>query len=371
MAKTDNSLEKFMQLTKEYIRFANYFVGLEKRLLDKSEEDEYISVFTRLMLLRKYGPQNDLNVKSILNKAGRRFPKLKEQIGVLKKEYDSIYKKLEYILPDGTSMEIAKAVEDTIYGLYLHADNDRLQRVNIAEESLKNAVIKEYVNSIEEIVLKTYNLLLTCKDNWDLPIDEYDKAHIVFLGTTSSSNHDIKGSPYWSNAYGRDANQEDLLEIYDNNTDEDNHILMFCEAFLQKLYRDDYSASELKWYVHPPTKSDWGDFSLIHSMITEYQDIGLSSKVRYNERHDMAYVKVFRNVNEPFIINQPHLAAGITTITLVKENERYGWRIFSIGDPVDVYKETLSLSESIGKLIRIANKEMKKQMIKSFINERI
>ena len=363
----DYSLEQFMQLTKEYKRFADYFVELRKRIIDTSEDDEYISVYTRLMLLRKYGLKNDLKFRSIFNKAQKRYPKFKDQFDMLKEQYNSIYKKLEYILPNGTSMAIGDAVEDTIYGLYLHADCNRLQNVNIADENLRYSVIKDYVNSLEKIILKTYELLLSCKDNWNIPKEKYDKAHIVYLGNSTSSDHDIKGSPYWSNAYGRDANVEDLLQMYSENTNEDKHILMFCEAFVHKLYKDDYSASELKWYIYPPTRKDWGDFSLAHNMITEYQNVGFGSKVRYNERHDMAYVRILRDIEEPFIIDQQHLANGIFTITLVKENERYGWRIFSIGNPIDNYKETLSLGESIQKLITHANKRMKKQIIKSLM----
>ena len=122
-------------------------------------------------------------------------------------------------------------------------------------------------------------------------------------------------------------------------------------------------------YVFPPTKSDWGDFSVWHKAFIEIQDIGFGSKVRYNDRHDMAYVRLIRNVKDPFIVSQPHLSNDITTITLVKDNERYGWRIYSIGDPLEHYKDTLGLGESIRKVFKDSKGFIKRGIIKRLIEE--
>lgn len=369
MMMTDDTLNRFMMLTKEYKRFADYFSELEKRVIEKSEEDAYISLYTRLMLLRKYGPNNnDLNFKKVINKAGRRFPDNKEDFLKLKERYYSLYQNFENILPDNTSQDIDEAIEDVIYGLFLHADSERIQRVIIADDNMRNAAVKEYVMTLEEIILEAYDLLLSCMKNWDFPKSKKEKAHIIYRGDNDSV-HDIVGSPYWSNAYGRDATAEDIKKIFKNNTDEDNHILMFCGAFVQKLYKEDYSASELQWYVFPPTKSDWGDFSVWHKAFIEIQDLGFGSKVRYNDRHDMAYVRLIRNVKDPFIISQPHLSNDITTITLVKDNERYGWRIYSIGDPLEHYKDTLSLGESIRKVFIDSKDFVKRRIIKSLFEK--
>ena len=142
MEKMDDTLDRFMRLTEEYKRFADYFNGIQNRVIEQNEDDEYVSVHTRLMLLRKYGQKNDFNLKNVLKKAGRRFPKYKEQFNGYKAQYDSIYKGFEYILPDGTSQNIGDAIEDIIYGLYLHPDSDRIQRVCIAEDSIRYAVTK-------------------------------------------------------------------------------------------------------------------------------------------------------------------------------------------------------------------------------------
>ena len=110
----------------------------------------------------------------------------------------------------------------------------------------------------------------------------------------------------------------------------------------------------MQWFVFPPTRKDWGDFSAAHIELLKFDKIGLSSKVRYNDKHDMAYVLLFKNIDGEFIIDQRHLSTDISVITLVKENERYGWRIYCLGEKLDFYKETLSLFDSLKRFIKIS-----------------
>ncbi|MGN0410434.1 MAG: hypothetical protein ACI4E3_08545 [Candidatus Fimousia sp.] len=67
--------------------------------------------------------------------------------------------------------------------------------------------------------------------------------------------------------------------------------------------------------------------------------------MRYNDKHDMAYVHLFPNIDEPFLLDQPHVITELSVITLVHENPKYGWRIFAIGGKVDEYKEEISILE--------------------------
>lgn len=66
----------------------------------------------------------------------------------------------------------------------------------------------------------------------------------------------------------------------------------------------------------------------------------------------MAYVHIFQNVKGAFTIDHPHvISQDIAVITLVNER-KYGWKIFSIGERVTQYKESLSLGESIRRLLK-------------------
>lgn len=77
----------------------------------------------------------------------------------------------------------------------------------------------------------------------------------------------------------------------------------------------------------------------------ELSKVVWSTKVRYNEEHNMAYVHLYPNVEEPFLLEQSHVIMDLTVITLVRENDTYGWKIFAIGGKIDNYKENISLRE--------------------------
>lgn len=81
----------------------------------------------------------------------------------------------------------------------------------------------------------------------------------------------------------------------------------------------------------------------MHNFVIEKKNIGLSSRVQYNDRHDIAYLKIFQNVENAFVVEQPHQIPDIWILNFVKKNEKYGWRIYGIGDKIADYKESGSI----------------------------
>ena len=65
-------------------------------------------------------------------------------------------------------------------------------------------------------------------------------------------------------------------------------------------YVDVKEIEKLEKLVFPWVRSDWGDFSDLHNFVIEKKNIGLSSRVQYNDRHDIAYLKIFQNVENAF-----------------------------------------------------------------------
>lgn len=122
--------------------------------------------------------------------------------------------------------------------------------------------------------------------------------------------------------------------------------------FISELGKEKYSRNVLDGLVFPPTRSDWGDFSTIHEAIIKEPNIGFSNKIRYNDGHDIAYMHLWKNVDGGFLIDQPHKVQDITALTFVKESEKYGWRIYKIGEPADHFKETGSLFDWLKYVIK-------------------
>lgn len=83
----------------------------------------------------------------------------------------------------------------------------------------------------------------------------------------------------------------------------------------------------------------------VFSSLAEYvfNKQGVAYGVQYNDRHDIAYLKIFQNVENAFVVEQPHQIPDIWILNFVKKNEKYGWRIYGIGDKIADYKESGSI----------------------------
>ena len=346
-------IKLFLYTIEEFKRFSDYFnVKTDHSLTDGYTQDEYIATQTKLIILRKYGSKPDaVYIRKILEMAINEFPESADIFAQLLDEYNTIEnRQIQTILADGTKINLRQSIEDVMYGLYLHADENKIKQLLQMDSTLSFALIREYVESLENLVFKVYDALVGCVENKFVKA-EYKKAPVLFLGEDTSGQK-IESSPFWSNLYGKDASDSDLKEIINDNELEDNIILLICTAFMNEITKEDYSVESLENLIFPPTRSDWGDFSKLHDMCIKEEKIGFSSTVRYNDKHDMAYVHLFRNVEGAFIIEQPHLIQDVCVITLVHDSDELGWRIFQIGERAEYYKAELTLSEFLKRIIK-------------------
>lgn len=341
-------IKSFLYTVEEYKRFEKS-IPTEKNhlLLDTYTEADYIGIQTKLMILRKYSYYRDLvYIPTVIESAKKMFPVLGDALGAIKKKYDEVEKnQLQSISSEGNKMSLFEMQECVLYGLYLHADEDKIIKLLDLNEALYFSMTRKFVEELEVVLLELYELLVTRID------DKYErkksqKAPVIFAGNLEQSKQEVKGSPYWGNLYGKDATDEDLLETLLDNSEEDMLILLKCLAFLNEAKKDDYSIEILEGFVFPPTREQWGDFSMLSEACrNDLSNVGWSTRVRYNNKHDMAYVHLFPNIDEPFLLDQPHVITELSVITLVHENPKYGWRIFAIGGKVDEYKEEISILE--------------------------
>lgn len=346
-------IKLFLYTIEEFKRFSDYFkVKTDHSLTDGYTQDEYIATQTKLIILRKYGSKSDaVYIRKILKIAIEEFPELAAIFNQLLDEYNIIEnKQIQTILADGIKINLRQSIEDVMYGLYLHADENKIKQLLQMDGTLSFVLIREYVESFETLVFKIYDVLVGCVEN-KLAKVEYKKAPVLFLGDDTSGQK-IENSPFWSNLYGKDASDSELEEIINENELEDNIILLICASFMNEIIKENYVVENLEKLVFPPTRRVWGDFSELHDMCIKEKKIGFSSNVKYNDKHDMAYVHLFRNVEGAFIIKQPHLIQDICVITLVHDSNELGWRIFQIGERANYYKEELTIFEFVKRSIR-------------------
>ena len=90
--------------------------------------------------------------------------------------------------------------------------------------------------------------------------------------------------------------------------------------------------------VFESTVEQWGNFNEAVSFYKQIPNPGNSSRVRYNDERDAAYVVVFPNVEESFMFDAPHVTSGVKVMTFIKDPFTSQWKIFAFGDPVDPFK---------------------------------
>ena len=134
--KEDN-LQLFMFTIKEYKRF--YRQLSKSKITDSYDDITYVEINTKLMLLRKYGcNKENVYIKDIIDISIEKYPDKESQLKELLEDYLRIEKQqLEYILADGTKLNIYEAIEDVMYGVILSARIDMFSNDPPVNRSIK------------------------------------------------------------------------------------------------------------------------------------------------------------------------------------------------------------------------------------------
>lgn len=151
----------------------------------------------RLLLLRKYGSYNEsVNIKNVINSVINKYPKEKEKFEAILNDYNSIEKQdFKYILSNGKELNLYKTIENTMYGLYLHADYEKICDLLQAKEDLRFVSIRKYVEEFETIVFILYDYISDLEKDY-VEYQNKEKATIIYLGDTLNKKQQIKKSPY-------------------------------------------------------------------------------------------------------------------------------------------------------------------------------
>ena len=337
-----SSFQLFLYTVDEYKRFANHLpVKSPTGLSGTYEEADYIGIQVRLMLLRKYyggGKKENMNFKRLLSEAETAFPNRLHEWKALSAEFEQIEnQQMEHLLADGTKLNIYTTIEDSVYGLYLHADENRIIRLGNTSEAIRFFCTRKFIIEVEKAVFRLYDLLVECGVSTQITSSS-KRSPMVYLGNTEKNTQAVKSSPHWSNAYGHDATEEDMATLVQEITSEEKKMLLLCGAFVNAIRKVPIDKKELRKFIHPAARDGWGDFRSAQALFCSIPNPGMSSKIRYNERKDTAYVRIFPSVDEAFIINSPHVFGEGYEFALGKWFGR--WMIYQFGGHLDsIYKE--------------------------------
>ncbi|MCI1951907.1 MAG: hypothetical protein LKJ50_04750 [Clostridiales bacterium] len=337
-------LELFQTTVMGYKYFAQQLpIDYSKVLLGDFSDFTYVAAQTRLMLLRKYirKGKGSLYLSDVVDEAIQRFPEHLDYLSEFKVRFQqSCDQSLNCALADGTERTLNESIDDTMYGLFLHADEERIKRISQDNELLRLYCIVRLVKEIEALIIELFNFF---EKNG---VSFVEKAHhlqapVIHLKSQDSEARNIIGSPFWRNLIGSDMTEKNIAAAFTNSfakyTFEEWKLWMTAYAFTQLLAQGEFSYDKIKQLVFGPTIGDWGDFS---DAIAYYKGIpspGISSIIRYNEQRNIAYIHVFPHVEKGFIIDSPQLISDAYIITLVKNSGSGEWKVFAFGGHIDPF----------------------------------
>lgn len=335
-------LELFQTTVREYKRFIKELpLDYPKATTGDFSDTTYVAANTRLMLLRKYtrNGRGSLHLTDVVNEAICHFPTHLEYLSEFQKRFQlSCEQSLNHRLADGTERTLDESIDDTMYGLHLHADEERVLRIAQDNELLRQYCVVTFVKEIEALVMELSDFL----EVNSVPCIEkslHERAPVIHLDSNESASQKVTGAPYWGNLIGSDMTEENAVSVITNMiehyTYEECQLWVTAGAFTNALSREILSYDELKRLVYEPNISDWGDFSEAAANYKTIPAPGMSTVIRYNDKRDVAYIHVYPRVEAGFIVNTPQLISDVYVMTLVKDEYLCEWRVFAFGGRID------------------------------------
>ena len=343
------TVDEYLQMTsaKERHSFSD--------LLDPYTPEQYQEVKIKLILLRKYtmfesNSDKTIYLKKRLQEIKLLFPQCEKAAKELIEQIDKIEtNSMTSCLSDGSKLTLRETIELELYGVQLHSDFEKIEKLLITDPKIRFIAIRKYVETYEDILIKTYKLIKECGVQELTATIDSPRAEVLRVTESDGVGQNVS-NPYWANLFGKDASDEEVWALLDNQSEEENVILFLATVFLS-LLEDDCPVESLQPFIHPATTKDWGDFQQLQEFVKAFPEMGLSTKVRFNDRHDMAYVYLLENVTDGILIQEYQIVPGITTVNFVKEKNSQRWLIYSIGDKMDDYLVTVEPFKEIKKRI--------------------
>ncbi len=318
-----DNISLFIITTHEYLEFNKLFHE------SKQEFSEELAIKVKSMLVRKYLTKKDnVHIGKIIDELSERYLEEKVYLQNLKERYIKIYQgSIIQVDSIGNEYNQIDVLEDMIYGLYLHADSERVERLKKSNNASRIYMLNEFISKMEVILLELYEFIINKMGKGLLEKTSLDRA-VVIRDKNFGRNTDLLEDGYWGNLRGEKIIDES--SVIKNFDKEDLKTIKIVLDFFQFFQEERISYSDAKKFVFKPVLKDWGDFSKTKEiMLTFNGNIGYSDKIKYNDKKNTAWVTIFKNVDYGFVINEPQLVEA-TIITLVK-NRFMQWKVFSLG----------------------------------------
>lgn len=335
----EDYLTLFLKTINEYKRIVNTIpVDLQKDLYTSPEDSDIVAVQIRSMLLRKFITRADnVHIGKIIAKAKIVIPKEYDKLHIIQENFTKNYKST-FIQVDanGGQSDLREVFDDVIYGIYLHADFDRAQRLDYSTDLSRHFLMSRLVLVVEESLYQLYNIIKDNKENLLPKSIPLKKAVVIRSKEFKQQNVLSKG--FWGNLLAKTLEDDDIAKIITQKNIDELQILRCTMGFLDKLSEGKTDNTDMQNIIYQPTKNDWGDFSKAKEHLISLGEVGFGTTVKYNDKKNVAYVKVLKNVGDGFVVNSPQIISSVEFITLIKDPLLNEWRIFALGGMVNPFE---------------------------------
>lgn len=311
------------------------FDGTSKTIdrgLSSMESDE-VALDTRLMLQRKYFQNSEsIHFRKVV-KALETFEETDTDDLAALRDYISEMRNTELEIGLGNGelrRETHQNIEDSTYGFLLHGDLDRARRVVSILKGSHILALRTPVLNREKLLLSLENAI---RDTGLCSLSETTKEDfpsIIRFSATRDTDLAIRKSPQWSNLVGRDIGMDEIEACAEANSLDDNMAIAVATLFLSLLASHPLDSDALRKVTAPWTWLRWGDFSEAAAKYASFRYPAFSTCVQHEGGLNYAQIKLFENVEEPFVITEPQLVEAISFVTLGKLHGE--WKVLGFVD---------------------------------------
>jgi len=319
------NLKLFIFTVNEYLRFRQMFLKSEtENILEDDYEREYVSINIKLMLLRKYFNKNEnISILNIARAAIDIYPKNKQKFQEIIEEYNEIQNnQFDHLLADQTKLNLYETIEDTIYGLYLHADENRIKNIIQTNELLRFYSVKNYVLSIESITLSLYKELRSL--NVEEKIVERKLAEpVIKYGDLPKDENKILENQYWTNISGKVLNDEPTVL-----TNDEKYIIGVGWNFIKEIESKNFNPKNCEVYLKSIKLIDHETLINIHYNLEDLKDLGMVDYIQFNKNKTEAITFFLPHIKVSFELTANHLIVAGVSFRMKKTLK--GWKISNI-----------------------------------------
>lgn len=318
------NLKLFVYTVNEYLRFREeLFYDEPKGIIGENDGQEYIYINIRLMLLRKYfNKKEKVSIVNIAKEAMKSFPTNKEVFQNIIDEYNEIQNNQAiHILSDQTELNIYETIEDSIYGLYLHADERRIKNILLTQETLRFHLIKEYVLSIEKLTIRLQYELRKFGVDEDI-VEEIELEPVIRYGELPENKVENHGNKRWKNLSGEVLLEESFL------VEEHRKIIKPCWDFINECNSGEYRPKNLKKYTYSNKEIDENILLKTYYEINKFHDIGMTNRIQFNENKTEALASFLPYVQNSFQVKSDYIIS--TGVSFLLRKTFIGWKIKEI-----------------------------------------